>query len=260
MSLIDTIWENVQRLIPSINTSNAGILRKIAEVVGTVLDIVRLEILRSEETISRVTSEAWYVEKAYAYQQGDQVVVVNEATQELGYATIDATKQIIKQASIGATEEGLYYINVATSDANNNVVSLTQDQLDAFSAYYRNFWGVGAQIQAASNAPAVLSADKLYVRFDKSYNLDTIKNSINTGLHDLQMQRRTTNVLYINDIESYISGLNGIKDVYFSEVKVSQDGDSTTPQDGKIVLNPGYFNFDPNLYDFTKNITIFEAI
>ena len=128
MSLIDTIWENVQRLIPSINTSNAGILRKIAEVVGTVLDIVRLEILRSEQTIAaaakiaRVTSEAWYVEKAYAYQQGDQVVVVNEATQELGYATIDATKQIIKQASIGATEEGLYYINVATSDANNNVV------------------------------------------------------------------------------------------------------------------------------------------
>ena len=46
MSLIDTIWKNVQRLIPSINTSNAGILRKIAEVVGTVLDIVRLEILR----------------------------------------------------------------------------------------------------------------------------------------------------------------------------------------------------------------------
>ena len=74
------------------------------------------------------------------------------------------------------------------------------------------------------------------------------------------MQRRTTNVLYINDIEGYISGLNGIKDAYFSEVKVSQDGDSTTPQDGKIVLNPGYFNFDPNLYDFTKNITIFEAI
>ena len=266
MSLINTIWDNIQRTIPAMNTSNAGILRKIAEVVGTVLDIVRLEILRSEQTIAaaakiaRVTSEAWYVEKAYVYQQGDQVVVVNEATQELGYATIDATKQIIKQASMGSSQEGLYYINVATADANNNVVSLTQDQLDAFSAYYRNFWGVGAQIQAASNAPAVLSADKLYVRFDKSYNLDTIKNSINTGLHDLQMQRRTTNVLYINDIESYISGLNGIKDAYFSEVKVSQDGDSTTPQDGKIVLNPGYFNFDPNLYDFTKNITIFEAI
>lgn len=266
MSLIDTIWENVQRLIPSINTSNAGILRKIAEVVGTVLDIVRLEILRSEQTIAaaakiaRVTSEAWYVEKAYAYQQGDQVVVVNEATQELGYATIDATKQIIKQASIGVTEGRLYYINVATSDANNNVVPLTQDQLNAFGAYYRNFWGIGAQIQAASNPPAVLSADKLYVRFDKSYNLDAIKSSINTGLHDLQMQRRTTNILYINDIESYLSGLNGIKDAYFSEVKVSQDSGITTPQDGKIVLNPGYFNFDPNLYDFTKNITIFEAI
>lgn len=266
MSLIDTIWENVQRLIPSINTSNAGILRKIAEVVGTVLDIVRLEILRSEETISaaakiaRVTSETWYVEKAYAYQQGDQVVVVNEATQELGYATIDATKQIIKQASIGVTDGGLYYINVATSDANNNVVSLTQDQLNAFGAYYRNFWGIGAQIQAASNPPAVLSADKLYVRFDKSYNLDTIKSSINTGLHDLQMQRRTTNILYINDIESYLSGLSGIKDAYFSEVKVSQEGSITTPQDGKIVLSPGYFNFNPNLYDFTKNITIFEAI
>ena len=261
MSLINTIWGNIQRTIPAMNTSNAGILRKIAEVVGTVLDIVRLEqTIAAAAKIARVTSEAWYVEKAYAYQQGDQVVVVNEATQELGYATIDATKQIIKQASMGSNQEGLYYINVATADANNNVVSLTQDQLDAFSAYYRNFWGVGAQIQAASNAPAVLSADKLYVRFDKSYNLDAIKNSINTGLHDLQMQRRTTNTLYINDIESYLSGLNGIKDAYFSEVKVSQEGSITTPQDGKIVLSPGYFNFNPNLYDFTNNITIFEAI
>lgn len=266
MSLINTIWDNIQRTIPAMNTSNAGILRKIAEVVGTVLDIVRLEILRSEETISaaakiaRVTSGAWYVEKAYAYQQGDQVVVVNEATQELGYATIDATKQIIKQASIGVTDGGLYYINVATSDANNNVVSLTQDQLNAFGAYYRNFWGIGAQIQAASNPPAVLSADKLYVRFDKSYNLDTIKSSINTGLHDLQMQRRTTNILYINDIERYLSGLTGVKDAYFSEVTVSQNEGVTTPTDGKIALNPGYFNFDPKLYDFTKNITIFEAI
>ena len=74
------------------------------------------------------------------------------------------------------------------------------------------------------------------------------------------MQRRTTNILYINDIERYLSGLTGVKDAYFSDVTGSQNEGVTTPTDGKIVLNPGYFNFDPNLYDFTKNITIFEAI
>lgn len=266
MSVITTIWSNIQRIIPSLNTSNAGILQKITQVIGTALDIVLLEIKRSEQTvaaaakIARLTSESWYVEKAYYYQAGDELTVINDATQELGYATIDPNKQLIKQATMSQSDQGLYYINVATSDANNNVVSLTQDQLDAFNAYYRNYWGIGAQIQAASNTPAIFTATHLYIRFDKSYNLDTIKSTVNTGLHNLQIQRRNTDVLYINDVEGYLTSLAGIKDAYFADVKISYGGATTTPQDGKITLIPGYFNFDPDLYNYTKTLTIFEAI
>ena len=104
MSAVNDILTAIQRIIPSLNTSNAGLFSRIAQVVGSFIDIVRLEMLRSEQTvqqatkIARITTQQYYVDRAYAYQSGDRLVVIDPATQELGYATIDETKQIQENA------------------------------------------------------------------------------------------------------------------------------------------------------------------
>lgn len=266
MTSINEIWNNIQRIIPSLNTSAAGILRRITEVFGSVIDIVRLEILRSEQTIAeatkiaRVTNQSYYIDQAYNYQEGDPLVVINQATQQLGYAVPDATKQIIKQASIGITSLGIFYINVATADSNNNIMRLSQAQLDAFREYYQNFIAMGAQCTVSSNDPAIFTAVNLYVRFYKTYNLDAIKASINTALHELQTVRRINSLLYINEVETYLSSLTGVRDAYFSDVAIQFNGESTFPQDGKVYLPSGYFNFDPELYNFSGIKTIFESV
>lgn len=266
MSAITDIWSNIEKIIPSLNSSRAGIARRITEVVGSFIDIVRLEMLRSEQTveqatkIARITSRQYYVDAAYNYQEGHDLVVINEATQELGYAETDVPAQIIRQATIGVTSLGVFFLNVATADSNNNVVPLTDDQLDAFGEYYFNFIAMGAQCTIASNEPAVFTASHLYIRFYKTTNLDVVKGSVYQALHDLQVRRRDNARLYINEIESYLNSLDGVRDAYFADVRVDYNGSSVTPKNGIIDLEPGYFNFDPALYDWTQNKTTFEAV
>lgn len=266
MSYVDDIWTNLQKVIPGINTSSTGIIQRIADVCGTFMDVVRLELLRSEQAIdqatrrARVTSESYYVDVAYKYQEGDDLIIVDQSTQELGYAEIDTTKQIIKQANIGVANIGIFYINVATSDANDNIVSLTTDQLNAFRSYYQNFVAMGAQVNVASNPPAVFTASTLYIRYERTYSLDAIKEAVNTALHELQIRKRTTNLLYVNEIEAYLKLVPGIRDAYFDQPTVIVNGITQQPDYGRFILQPGYFNFDPALYDFSQTKTQFEEV
>lgn len=266
MSAVDEIWANLGKTIPFLNTSKAGIIRRIAEVVGTIIDIVRLEILRTEQTITeatriaRITTEQFYLDKVYAYQEGDNLVVINNATQELGYATIDPSKQIIKQASMGSDSNGSFFVNVATANSQKNLVQLSASQLVDFKAYFDNFIAFGAQSDIASNPPAIFNAANLYIRYNKTYALTAIRQSVYDALHDLQIKPRNSVTLYINEIETYLTNIEGIDDAYFSGMTLT-DGDNTIePVDGTVLMKSGYFNFNPNLYDWNQNITIFEAV
>jgi hypothetical protein len=225
-------------------------------------------MLRSEQTINaatrkgRVTSEQFYVDMAYKYQEGDNLVVVNPATQELGYEVIDETKQIIKQANIGVSSLGIFFLNIATADNNNNILALTPAQVDAFREYYQNFIAMGAQCTITSQTPAIFSAEHLYIRFYRTYNLESIKEKLTKAFHDLQIQKRSNNKLYVNEVESYLSSIDGVRDAYFFEPSISFNDEVLKPEDGVFILQPGYFNFDPTLYDYggSSPITTFESV
>lgn len=270
MSAYNDIWSALSKVIPNINTSSAGILHRITEVVGSFIDIVRLEMLRSEQTIAqaakaaRIMSASYYIDKSLAYQEGDDLIVINQATQELGYADIDATKQIIKQVSIVTTGVGSFYINVATADSNNNVQSLTPSQLEAFQGYIQNFIAIGTNFDAISNPPSILTATNMYVRYYESYNLDTIKTNLDKTMRDIQVELRKTNVVYVNEIENRLASVEGIRDVYLVDpiLKISETI-TEEPVTGSFTQGPGYFNFDPDLYVFDNgedDKTQFEAV
>lgn len=266
MSAIDDIWTNIKKVIPNVNISSSGLFRKITEVFGTVIDIVRLEMLRSEQTIiqatkiARITTRNYYIEKAYYYQQGDPLVVINKATQELGYANIDPAKNIIKQASIGSTDIGVFYLNVATASSDRNIIPLNQNQLDAFRAYFQNYLAMGAQFSVASKQPAIFQCGELFIRYNQNYNLDDIKAKMTNAFKDIQMTPRSEPVIYINEVESALISIEGIRDAFFDEVQI-KDGDTfLTPTEGLVHIDAGYFNFDPKIYDYTSGIVVFQAI
>lgn len=266
MSVIPQIWRNLQTLIPDLNSSAASIVKRIVDVTGSYIDTVRLEILRSEQVIEqavrsgRVTTIGYHINRAFYYQEGSNLVVINQATGELGYATIDESRNIIKQATIRVIANGEFIINVCTSNAQRNLVRLNPSQLAAFRDYYSNFITAGAIVQVASEEPDVLSATNLYVRYDKNYELNNIKADLYTKIHDIQLARRTSSMLYINEVEASLIEVDGILDAYLDTPTLSHYGTVTTPTDGSVLMESGYFNVDPAIYEWDTNKTIFEAI
>lgn len=271
MATIDDIKINLQRLVPRLNTSASSLWTRICEVFAYFIDIVRLEIRRSELTIAqrtratRITTRNFYIEKALYFQEGDSLEVIDSVTQELGYSVLDESKRIIKQASIIKTTVGSAILNVATADGDKNLTRLSQAQIDAFRSYYINFIGFGAQFEIASSEPAIWNARRLYVRYYSTSNLDSVRSLIYDALHDLQLQLRSNGVVYVNEIEAYLTNLDGIRDAYFSDIYLDYDGGRIEPDDGTILLTPGFFNFNPALYDWNRgpaeeeNVTIFEV-
>lgn len=253
-------------IIPDLNISDSSIVKRILDVVAVTMNIIDEEIQNSEAIIeasprlARITTAEYMLDVAYMYQEGDPVVIVNQATKELGYATIDSSKQIIKQANVASTQIGVVRINVATTDSNNNIVSLDQLQLDAFREYFANFTPIGLNVSIASNTPAVFDATNLYIRYHRTYNLTDIQTRIATALHDLQLVRRNSIYLYVNEIEAYLTNIEGVRDAYFLNPRLEDAEGTQTPENGRFDLNPGYFNFDPTLYTYPSAKTIFEAV
>lgn len=256
MSVINQIWLALVTTISGINTSLVGIFRRIVETIGSYIDIVRLEILRSEQTIAqsaplaRITSRNFFLNIAYQYQEGDPLVVVDPATQWLGYNPVDPNKRIIKQASIGFNQIGNFGLNVATTDADGMIVPLTQEQLNDFREYYLNYTPLGVQISISSQEPVVLTSTSLYITVYSGADIMAIHAALRQYMRDLQLMSRERPIVFINELECYLKSQPGIHDATFSNLHGVYEGADINPiPTGEIELPSGYFNIDPDFYN-----------
>ena len=99
-------------ILPNLNSSASAIWTRFVDVFSTIIDILTGEIGRSNTIIEtaarslRVMGQQYYIDKALAYQEGDDLVVVNDETLAMGYAEIDTSKQIIKQVYTSVPDNG----------------------------------------------------------------------------------------------------------------------------------------------------------
>lgn len=270
-------------ILPNLNSSASAIWTRFVDVFSTIIDILTGEIGRSNTIIEtaarslRVMGQQYYIDKALAYQEGDDLVVVNDETLAMGYAEIDTSKQIIKQVYTSVPDNGEIYLKVATTDSDNNLIPLTTQQLDAFKGYMKNWEPVGIAVTVFSQVPDRFDCAHLYVRYSRDYNLIAIQDNIKALLDQFQMQRLNRSALYINDIESAIKDITGVRDAFFDGVTINRwdtsegegkyvpyvpDDVASNPYQGIIYLYAGYFNFNDNISDFTADspITIFESV
>lgn len=268
----DEIKARVQRVIPELNnTSNTAIWSRMADVVGHVNDVTLLEGNRTQIRVEnaarnlRTTNKQYYIEIALAFQFGDDLVIIDEETQREGYAVVDPTKQIIKQVSVSTPSPAYIKMTVATTDANGNLIPLTAEQLTDFRGYLARMTTAGIIVTTTSSPADVFMTDKLYVTYRSDYSLTNIQTALRTTLQNFQLILNTDSPLYVNDIENALREIPGIRDAYFDNPRVTYTDIMGVLQteyavDGVIPLNAGYFNFDANIYDFTKNITQFEPV
>lgn len=269
MATYDNIIAKIKQVIPNLNPSNAGIMARTSQIMATEIDIVRLEMARSENIIDtvaragRVLNKQWYIEKSLAFQYGDTLVVVDPATQAEGYATIDASKQIVRQVAISTPDNGVIYLKVAKQNSSKDALTqLTVEELREFIDYIRHFIALGITITPTSGVPDVLKAQRLYVRYNPSFPLNQIKTAINRVLVDYQFVLHGETPIFVNDIEEIVESVEGVVNAYFVGISIesSESPTSLAPTDGIIVSPAGYFNFDTTLtVDDENSVIVYQA-
>src|ERR1044072_8096448 len=126
------------------NPSQAAIFNKIAEAFGLVVDATLTEISNSESEIfniintQRYGKSGYYTGKALAFQLGDNLIP-DPITFDYVYATIDTTKQIVKQAAFEDISSQLFLKIAKLNTTPGLLEPLTVSEYNAFFTYFTVF-------------------------------------------------------------------------------------------------------------------------
>ena len=248
MSTLNDIQTNITKVVPELNnTSNSSILQRIIAVFANFVDIVKLEISNSSSIISnaaktsKVSTRAFYIEKSLAFQYGDVLTIIDQNSLAYGYATINETLQIIKQVNVKwDTTQNIIIVNVATANADGYLEALSSVQLSSFITYLYNFIPLGVQFQITSATPSIFNCQTLFIRYSKLYNLTTIQENVSKTLMSFQQALRGGSPLFVNDIESALRTIAGVKDATLFLPTIG----GVAPINGILNLPVGYFNFN----------------
>ena len=258
----NVIISNIQSFFGFANQSASALWYRIASFASDVVDIINTELSNTESIISdaalnhRTLNQSYYVDIAKAYQGGDDLIEIDTVLHQLGYAQIDPSKQIIKQASV-SIQDNFITLNVATTDSNNNLIPLTVDQLSSFSSYFNNVFRKSVWLILKSEDADVIEIEQSdnLISYDSVISLDQLKQNISNKLVEIEQNVILGNTYYVNDIVSQLMEVDGVINVYIGNVKVTS-GSSTKSTSNKISLVSGYFNFNPN----SQNYFNYEAV
>lgn len=257
MATIDTIRAAISTLIPELNnTSSSSILTRILQVFASVVDTILLNISNSEQVIetsartNRVAGAQYYIDKALAFQYGDSLVVVDQSNFQYGYNTIDESKQIIKQVAVTPDVNAAEIdVSACTQDGDGNNVLLTEDQTQSLQNYLQQLAPLGIGINVLTpDAISTITATALYIRYNQSYSLTTIKQQVTSVLVSTQRMLIGYQGIYVNDLESALANIDGVRDAYFDNLTYDS---GTSPANGVITPKSVFFNFDPSLLDLS---------
>lgn len=265
MTTYEQIVANIGKTISSLtSTSNSAIWRRLAAVFAETINTVLLNQSNSEVVIEtaartlRVMGKQYYIDTALAFQTGDNLVVVDPSkyAYAYGYETVDPAKQIIKQVAIRVdAQKNVINMHVCTQDANGNNVALTAEQLAEFSNYMTAKSAFGISMMISSPTPSIITTTQLFIRYLDTYSLSQIKNSVKEILITTQGTLLGDSPVFVNDIETALAGVPGVRDAYF--VGITCDG--AEPTNGILTPASGYFNFSAALQNLT-DIVVFNPI
>jgi hypothetical protein len=224
------------------NPSQTGIFAKTSEALGNVIDTTLTEFTNTQNTITAtITAKnygkaGYYEAYALAFQYGDSLSI--DANGNYYYATIDTTKQIIKQAAFYATDNGDLFLKVASADITGVTIPLTLSQYNAFVSYMKIFEIAGLPVNYISTIPNILFfvANCTYYT---SFDYTTLTANIQTYLTLFMNSFAFNGIFYIDDLSNYIkTNVAGVRDFFISQTLLDND-----PFSGSVNLSSGYFNY-----------------
>lgn len=203
----------------------------VAACCHVLESIFELYIKDVDEKISMavVASVPWYYKMAKAFQYGDQLVL-NETTQQYGYAIIDESKQVVKYAAV--RDRGTSVQILVSGDKNGMPVALSNDVLTVFKLYMNRVKVAGVVLSVRSKeADKIIIKAKIYV---DSLVINTDGTVISGGSKPVEeaINSYLRSIVYggtfnKTKLTNAILNVEGVNDVELGDCSYMEDGGST---------------------------------
>ena len=203
----------------------------VAACCHVLESIFELYIKDVDEKISMavVASVPWYYKMAKAFQYGDQLVL-NETTQQYGYAIIDESKQVVKYAAV--RDRGTSVQILVSGDKNGMPVALSNDVLTVFKQYMNRVKVAGVILNIMSNPSdhlllkASVTIDPLVLNDDGGSLRDgskPVEEAIAKHLKSILYGGTFNKTKLVDAIQS----VDGVQDVELQECRYKSDVDAS---------------------------------
>lgn len=195
-----------------------------------VLEVVfeeYVKVVDDKVSMAVVASVPWYYKMAKAFQYGDSLVL-NEDTQQYGYATIDEGKQVVKYAAV--RDRGTSVQILVSGEKDGKPVALSNSVLTVFKEYMNRVKVAGVVLNISSkesdklSISATISVDSLVIDANGVKLSDgtmPIEEAIENHLKDIQYGGTFNKTKLISAILS----VDGVEDVELGTCSYKRDGD-----------------------------------
>lgn len=194
-----------------------------------VLEVVfeeYVKVVDDKVSMAVVASVPWYYKMAKAFQYGDSLVL-NEDTQQYGYAAIDEGKQVVKYAAV--RDRGTSVQILVSGEKDGKPVALSNSVLTVLKEYMNRVKVAGVVLSIRSK-----NADKMVIRA-KVYVDSLVINSDGTLISDGSkpveeaINTYLANIVYggtfnKTKLTNAILGVEGVSDVEIGECSYMEDG------------------------------------
>lgn len=190
-------------------------------------------------------SLSWYALKALEFQYGDNLNV--NAQGQLYYAAVDATKQVVKVASVNENEDGgtgvVTLVIKAAAIVNNVLTPLSSGELLGLQDYFKARKIAGTKLLIVSPPADVIKYD-VDVLYNPEYAQANVLASILAARDAFRLNFGYDPVFYKSSFELMIKNVPGVVALRVNTLTGTPDGGSDTSITLGYELQAGFFNYD----------------
>lgn len=230
------------------------IVAMATHLLERLMDTFQTEVEERMAT-QRLMSIAWYYRQCLAYQHGD-ALTFSPDTYRYGYASADASKQIVQFAAVRQVQvDGVTKLRIFVSRASK--AQLSQAELTAFTAYMAQVGAAGVHLDVQSGPP-----DELNLTMQVIYNplvldstgarLDgTASAPVTSAISSFVDSLEYGGTLNRSKLVDAVQAVEGVEDV----ILISLSNGDTLVTGQNAVATYGSFRCGTLSIDFTPNIS-----
>ena len=186
----------------------------------------------------------WYAQKALEFQDGSDLVIINNGTQ-LGYDPVDASKRVVTRAAYNEVDTAsgrTLILKLAKGDV-EELQKLDGVEVVRLNKYFERIKFAGTRISISSLDPDLLLPTAT-VYHDGVFSNDVIRDRVIKAIEEYMINLPFDGTFYKQKFEDAILDVDNVVDIDVNDITIRSFVDILNPVDTtvdrKLILESGY--------------------